>query len=828
LQVSGDPPEFLTTYARQTSLDPRTIAAVALRYRADESVTLLSLMASGGTLTYDGVLAAARRVISGETDATGSGLTDLDALAALARAIAGRPGPGPDYTESADLHQALRVLGHRPRRKDDTHRLEAQTNLAAGRHDYVESILPQITLDKDSRWMVETDLVSPEAGRPGSTEDEWLHSFNRLFTSRGLSPIGLLDGDGARFDRLRPAEPPAKVAGDGPTVTIIISVFKPDQSLFTALRSLIDQTWPHLEILMVDDCSGPEFTPLLTQAAAMDDRIEVVVMPQNGGTYKIRNTAIARARGEFIGFQDSDDWSHPERIQRQLQPLLDDPALVASASRAVRVTGDVVTSKVGYPTVRPNASSLVFRRDIVMETLGGFDEVRKSADMEFGERIKTVFGRQRIAAIKDPLALIQLSHASLSLEDFRFGWQDADRVFYRDAINHWHDQIAAGAESPLLDPAAPRRFAAPERFFGKGAPVTDAADVLLVSDWRPGNPRCNGNVQELTALADSGLVTAVVHAEAMRYADDKRLPPAPAVLDLRNEGRIVTPAWRDDLRARLVLVHDPELLSYPRPAVDVGLRADRVVIRAAYPPRAPGDDALVYDPVHIQQHVQELFGAPAEWLPTNDSIAKALVADGAGTALEPQHLGVVNVHRVRRRGQRGGPRPVIGTSGIEPLAEDRPDWVTLLGCFPDDDRLDIRIRDVRGTVAAIERPAPLPPNWLLDSAPLALFLRQLDVFVGLPRRTWGPEPMFAALTAMSQGCVVFLDPAYESQFGDAACYWGEAPPATAITALLKDRPAFRAQQERGYEFVAAELSPEAFTTRIGALMRAHDKENEAP
>ena len=823
----GDPPEFLKAYARLTSLDPRTIAAVSLRYRSDESVTLLSLMASGGTLTYDGVLAAARRVVSGETRA-GTGLVDLDALAALARAISGRPAPGPDYSEAADLHQALRLLGHRPRRKDDTHRLEAQTNLAVGRHDYVERILPEIKLDDDSRWMFETDLVNPAVGRPESTEGEWLRSFNRLFTTRGLMPIALADGDEARFDRIRPAGEPAKVSHEGPTVTIIMSVFKPDQSLFTALRSLIDQTWPHLEILMVDDCSGPEFTPLLTEAAAMDERIELIVMPQNGGTYKIRNMAIARARGEFIGFQDSDDWSHPERIQRQLEPLLDNPDLVASASRAVRVTADVAASKVGYPTVRPNASSLVFRRDVVMQTLGAFDEVRKSADMEFGERVKTVFGRERIAAFKEPFALVQLSHASLSLEDFRFGWQDADRVFYRDAINHWHDQIAAGTESPRLDPAAPRRFAAPDRFFGKTAPVADRAHVLLISDWRPGNSRCPGNVQEMTALSESGLVTGVAHAEAMRHADDKRIPPSAAVLDLRAAGRILTPAWRDDLRAQLVLVDDPELLSYPRPATDVRLRADRVVIRAAYPPRAPGDGALVYEPEHIQGRAQELFGVQPEWLPTNDSVAKALVDDGAANVLDPQLLGAIDIRQVRRLGLRGGPRPVIGTTGISSLAEDRPDWQTLLDCFPDDDRFDVRIRDTHGALARIRPAGSLPPNWLVDPGPLTQFVRQLDVFVGLPTRTWGPDPMRAAAAAMSQGCVVVLDPAYEPAFGDAARYWGGGPPSELIQAVVEDEAGFVAQQQRGYDFVASEMSPEAFATRIGAFIGAPSKENEAP
>jgi len=86
--------------------------------------------------------------------------------------------------------------------------------------------------------------------------------------------------------------------------------------------------------------------------------------------------------------------------------------------------------------------------------------------------------------------------------------------------------------------------------------------------------------------------------------------------------------------------------------------------------------------------------------------------------------------------------------------------------------------------------------------------------------------MPAALSAMAQGCVVVLDPAYEPHFGDAARYWGDEPPSRLISALVEDAAGFEAQQQRGYDF-AAEMSPEVFTARIGALVGVHNKENES-
>ena len=143
--------------------------------------------------------------------------------------------------------------------------------------------------------------------RPGVTEAKWLASFNHMFDLDGLQRVSFFDREGTYFDRVTTPATAVQEQVDGPLVTIIMSVFKPDQSLRTALESLINQTWRNLEILLVDDCSPPEFEKTIREATELDDRIKLMRMPQNGGTYKIRNYAMARAEGEFIAFQDSDD-----------------------------------------------------------------------------------------------------------------------------------------------------------------------------------------------------------------------------------------------------------------------------------------------------------------------------------------------------------------------------------------------------------------------------------------------------------------------------------------------------------------------------------------
>jgi hypothetical protein len=818
-------PQYLRDHARHLNKHPMTIASTTMRYQSPAGLELLAAMATGGTMGYAEALARLRELVAAGSSTAGNEF-DVVAVAALARAKAGWPGEALDYTESADLHQATRLILSDGRSRAGlglpgyTDRLDAQTNLAAGRVDYVSSIVPTFRIDEVSRWMLETELAHPELGRAGSTIEDWLRSFNRLFEDRGLLPITLRDGDGSRFDCIEPARTPVPVDAPGPTVSIIMSVFKPDASLVTSLRSLMSQTWPHLQVLVVDDCSPDEYQPLIAEAVALDDRIELLRMPVNGGTYKIRNFAMARARGEFVGFQDSDDWSHPERIEHQLRPLLDDPSLMASLSRAVRLDSRLSQNKVGFSSLRQNASSLLFRRDPVLSALGGYDEVRKAADSEFTSRLEAVFGSHSIRDLDLPLALVQLTSDSLSRGDFMFGWRNANRVFYRESYMHWHTRMRTGTEARLV-PGRPRTFPAPPPYVS-GTPDDSERrfDVVLMSDWRQGVSRYEGGAAEVAALAVEGLTVAAAHARR------ERLPPGPETMDLRASGALTPVRWEDPLRAPLVVVRDPELLSYPRHPESSRLRAERVVIVAGHPPTSPTGN-LVYDPDVVEQNARELFGAEPEWLPASEVIAGSLASVSGRAVHPPMLLGAVSDAAVRRTGLRGGDRPIMGATA-DALPHDPPTWEEWLDIFPDDDGYDVRIRDSERALASVAARRTMPPNWLRTTEPSdAAFVGQLDFLVGLPLRSAGLEPVQAALSALAHGCVVLLDPGYEPVFGPAALYLRGKTARQLVEEMVSRPDHHRQQQERGYAFIDAELSPEVFAARIGALLAGAERKESA-
>lgn len=809
-------PQYLRDHARLLAGDIKALSDTAIRQESPDALRLLSLIATEGRLDFPELVDEMRAVVAADDEQAASDVR-LREVARLARTAIGLARSPEALAEAADLYQAVRILRRRGTDKPlpgNLDAMDAQVNLALGRIDYVDRHLADLDLTDDQRWVIETDLMNPLTGRPGSTYDAWVPQLNRILARHGLAPLGLTADEPALFDRLTAG--PSGTEEAGPLVTIVMSVFEPDRNLLTALRSLAAQTWTNLQVLVMDDCSPPRFQPLIDEAVALDDRFELHRMPRNGGTYAIRNAALGLARGDFIGFQDSDDWSHPARIERQLRPLLDDDRLVASLSGCVMVDPELRVNIIGYGPVRTNSSSLLLRRVPVVETMGGFDRVRKGADSEFISRLRIAFGAERLLELDEPLAIVQLRTGSLSQGEFSFGRRDGDRVAYRDAFEFWHAGIARGEIPARLDPDGVRPFPAPDAFLGRQ--VSDRpCDVLLVSDWRAGIPRYAGAADEARALARSGIATVLVHTEGMRFASRQEIPPSPAILRARASGWVSVVRWADPLRAKVAVVNDPELLSYPRPADAVGLRADRVVVYAAFPPQSPRQDAIVYDPAVVEANAKALFGGEVVWQPASADVAAALVADGASAeVLSPALLGVVPP-RPRHRGQRGS-RLVIGTTGLDTRLPDRPGWRGLLGRLPDDDRYDVRVRDTAGALQSIRKPREIPLNWLVTrSGSLDSFLRQLDVYVDYPRRAWGPEPSAILLAAMARGCVVVLDRSYEPVFGAAARYLDESV-HLVLDALRDDRERFSSQQQRGLDFVAAELSPETYVARIGSLI----------
>ncbi|MDO5662517.1 MAG: glycosyltransferase family 2 protein [Brachybacterium sp.] len=118
-----------------------------------------------------------------------------------------------------------------------------------------------------------------------------------------------------------------------PLVTAVVPAYDSDRTLRATLESLTAQTYPHLEILVIDD--GSRHLP--ARDIPEDPRIIVDHQTTNRGYSWVTNHAIGRARGEWITFVDADDTVTPTYVERHLQAgLRHDADLVLSPLMAVR------------------------------------------------------------------------------------------------------------------------------------------------------------------------------------------------------------------------------------------------------------------------------------------------------------------------------------------------------------------------------------------------------------------------------------------------------------------------------------------------------------
>lgn len=539
--------------------------------------------------------------------------------------------------------------------------------------------LPALTqLSDDERLDLETDLAHPSTAGDG---EEWWALLTRRWRDAGmLVPRRLTDEElaaviGAEsvaafgddldvYDRVGPdpGELAARREGlrervreatgrdidpdDLPLVSVVVTAYRPGPWLATAIRALLDQTWSRLEVLVVDDASGPDFADEIARVAALDPRARVITRERNGGAYRARNLGLAQAKGEYLAFLDADDWCHPERIERQVLPLLADPSLVATQALAIRATEDLRLTWLGYPAVRHNAAGLVMRRS-THDRVGSFDDVRKSADSEYNARIEAVTG-QVPPMVTPPLQITRLRSGSLSRSDFGVGWGIGARLAYRSAYKAWHRRLATartkgelppvaeGADVPqelVLDWATRDGESDPERESAPGRPFTAPHawistrplapfDLLVVDDAADTMADPTELRGVLDELLDLDLRVALLHREnpaRLRLYRKGLLPAVRRLVDHADDLVQVHP--EEHVEAAVTWVRRAEALSVGRPAPDL-TTGEVLVTRPAVTRTHRVDPAWTHAAVESELATWGVPEGSALWLPEEEVRAR--------------------------------------------------------------------------------------------------------------------------------------------------------------------------------------------------------------
>ncbi len=208
-----------------------------------------------------------------------------------------------------------------------------------------------------------------------------------------------------------------------PGVTIVIPAYNYAEFVEQALESALRQTYPHLEILVVDDGST-DGTPTILERYA--DRVRVVTQ-DNLGLSAARNRGLREAKHDLVVFLDADDLLHPSMVMLlsgTLSVCGDNCALVAGCHRYIDVSGRPLEKRVLTPAetadvtradllVRSHFSpSAVLVRRRFLLAMGGFnEELARVEDRDMWLRLAERF---RLVQIPDVIADVRLHFRNMS------------------------------------------------------------------------------------------------------------------------------------------------------------------------------------------------------------------------------------------------------------------------------------------------------------------------------------------------------------------------------------------------------------------------------
>lgn len=110
-------------------------------------------------------------------------------------------------------------------------------------------------------------------------------------------------------------------------ISVIMPVFNCEDYLEESIVSILDQTYPYFEFIIINDGSTDQSPEIIKKYANQDDRI-IIINQSNSGIVTALNKGIDAARGEWLFRMDGDDVSLPQRFSMQIEEIGKRPGLI--------------------------------------------------------------------------------------------------------------------------------------------------------------------------------------------------------------------------------------------------------------------------------------------------------------------------------------------------------------------------------------------------------------------------------------------------------------------------------------------------------------------
>ena len=698
-------------------------------------------------------------------------------LAALGRVVTVQALEEPDpELRASDLEFGMICLKlanrhvARNREHQQFHRLEIELSVERGLIEEARSLLDKNEfLNEFFHGYLRSDLDNPTISGKQDTYDRWITGFNRPFTENGLLPIQPSSPHTPKFNDLKADVAPAQTSG--PKVSVLMTSYKPDREDFlTAVDSVLRQSWQNLELIVIDDASPREFDSILAEAEGLDKRIRVLRLKENGGTYRARNVGLTAATGKFITGQDSDDWSHPERIATQVEYLLETPSAPGVIVEAIRADNALIRTFPGRIPHGPCEVSFMLSTELARE-VGGYLEARKGADGEFRRRVEKYAGRK--AEILDkPLYVIRIGHDSLSRADFKPGWAHPVRRAFWNSSRHWHENTPANKLKVAINSSPP--IPIPDRV--KISPPRRAPeyDVVYVGDWRAYTSTQRAMIDEIITLRRQEKRVGILHLESIMSPSNEPSRFCFEVQAMVNGGEVSVVIPDECASTKTAIVHDPTILQFASFS-GLNLTADLVIIKPDIPPPTAESVEVMYLPKDCTDIAHNMFGGKVIWTSNDPEITGRLSGyvpeididtETCPIAFRPQHWYHSRKKLINRL-------PTIGRHSQNHAGLWPKELSTSLVLWPSDGSSEVCILgDARSYLRKYEQ-TRFPVEWVVyrenEIRPEA-FMSSIDFFIYFPDEEFSQGFCREALEAAAAGTLVILPDRFRKAHGKTALY----------------------------------------------------------
>jgi glycosyltransferase involved in cell wall biosynthesis len=201
-----------------------------------------------------------------------------------------------------------------------------------------------------------------------------------------------------------------------PSVSVVIPAYNAVGYLKGAVDSVLAQTYPVHEIIVVDDGSADSTFEI---ASRLPSPVRAI-RKANGGPASARNTGVREATGDWIAFLDADDAWIPGKLERQLALVEPDTGVVHCLYKPSLRPPDKVTFGDLWERNCIATSTVIIRRK-VFQDLGGFDEDREIVGVEdYNLWLKLAAGKWQIRTLQENLISYTPATGSLTRQVERF------------------------------------------------------------------------------------------------------------------------------------------------------------------------------------------------------------------------------------------------------------------------------------------------------------------------------------------------------------------------------------------------------------------------